>query len=110
MANICYNKFFFSCENNCEKYIGLFNELKDQFGYFEFDVLDYDNNDYKFCSIEGEFESKWTFPSDIFVEILDFKEDDDCYFRCLSEEYGCGYVAMNIYEDGEWKDEQCFDL
>ena len=106
MANICNNKFLFYCENNCEKYMNLFNELKDQFGYFVFDVLDTDINS---CTIEGEFESRWTFPADIF-EDLDFKEEDDCYFRCLSEEYGCGYVAMNIYEDGEWKDEQCFDL
>ena len=106
MANICNNRFFFSCENNCTKYINLFNELKDQFGYFMFDVIDYDD---KFCTLEGEFESKWTFPSDIF-EDLDFKEEDDCYFRCLSEEYGCGYVAMNIFKDGEWRDEQCFDL
>ena len=39
-----------------------------------------------------------------------FVEEDDCYFRCLSEEYGCGYVAMNIFKDGEWWNEQCFDL
>jgi hypothetical protein len=108
MANICDNRFFFCCENNSCKYINLFNELKDKFSYFMFDVIDYDDND-KFCAIEGEFESKWTFPANIF-EDLDFKEEDDCYFRCLSEEYGCEYVAMNIYKDGEWKDEQCFDL
>lgn len=106
MANICNNKFFFCCENNYEKYIGLFNELKDQFSYFMFEILDSNDN---FCTIEGEFESKWTFPSDIF-ENLDFKEKDGCYFRCLSEEYGCGYVAMNIFKDDEWWDEQCFEL
>ena len=45
-------------------------------------------------------------------KILPEKEDDpdECYFRCLSEEYGCGYVAMNIYTGGHWRDEQCFDL
>lgn len=106
MANICNNKFFFSCENNCTKYINLFSEFKDQFCYFLFDVTDYDD---KFCIIEGEFGSKWTFPLDVFKD-LDFKEEDDCYFRCLSEEYGCEYVAMNIFKDGAWRDEQCFDL
>jgi hypothetical protein len=30
--------------------------------------------------------------------------------RCLSEEYGCGYVAMNIYDEGRWREEQTFDL
>ena len=71
MANICDNRFFFCCENNSCKYINLFNELKDKLSYFMFDVIDYDD---KFCTIEGEFESKWTFPADIF-EDLDFKEE-----------------------------------
>lgn len=106
MANICNNNFFFCCENNCNKYIKIFEKLKDQLFDFYFEILDFDDN---FCSIEGDFESKWTFPSDVF-ESLDFKEDDNCYFRCLSEEYGCEYVAMNIFKDGEWWDEQCFEL
>lgn len=106
MANICNNQFFFCCESNSDKYIKIFEKLKDQLFDFYFEVIDYDD---KFCSIEGDFESKWTFPLSIF-ENLDFKEEDKCYFRCLSEEYGCDYVAMNIYKDGEWRDEQCFNL
>jgi len=105
MANICSNRFFFYCGHNCNKYMKMFEELKDQLSNLEFEVLDFDDN---FCSIEGYFESKWTFPSKIF-ENLDFKEEDECYFRCLSEEYGCNYVAMNIYNVG-WYDEQCFDI
>lgn len=105
MANICSNRFFFCCEHNCNKYMKMFEELKDQLFNLEFEVLDFDDN---FCSIEGYFESKWTFPSQIF-ENLDFKEEDECYFRCLSEEYGNNYVAMNIYNT-EWYDEQCFDI
>lgn len=30
--------------------------------------------------------------------------------RCLSIEWGCSYVAMNVYEDGAWRDEQSFDF
>lgn len=104
MANMCDNRFFFQC--NTPKYIEIFEELKNKLDFFEFDVLDSNRN---FCAIEGEFQSNWTFPIEIF-ENLNFKEEDECYFRCLSEEYGCGYVAMNIFKDGEWWDEQCFDL
>lgn len=58
--------------------------------------------------IEGWFTSKWDFPMSIFKDF--FNEFEDVYMRCLSEEYGMNYVAMNIYENGNWLDEQTFDF
>ena len=58
--------------------------------------------------IEGWFDSKWEFPSKYWEEILD---DKPIYFRCLTEEYGCGLVSMNIHDkDGYWRESQYFDL
>lgn len=116
MANICDNRFYFRCEHNADKYINEFKRLQDNaYGVFEFEVLDFDDD---YCSIEGFFESKWNFPMEDFESIfINTTSDnpnecylDECYFRCLSEEYGCDYVAMNIYSNGSWRDEQCFDL
>lgn len=112
MANVCDNRFYFCCEHNADKYINEFKRLQDNaYGTFEFEILDYDDDG--FCSIEGYFESKWTFPIEDFKSILidaTSEDPDECYFRCLSEEYGEGYVAMNIYSNGEWWDEQTFNI
>ena len=108
MANICDNRFYFCCEHNSEKYINNFKELQNNaYNTFDFEVIDSDED---FCSIEGYFESKWNFPIDTIHKYLKLDKDDDCYFRCLSEEYGNGYVAMNIYRDGEWWEEQTFNI
>lgn len=101
MANICSNKFYFECENNFQKYLDDFKTVLE----CDIEVGDYYNNG---GCCDGWFESRWIFPMTRIKGLFDPK--DNCYFRCLSEEYGCGYVAMNIYEDGEWRDEQCFDL
>ena len=58
--------------------------------------------------IEGYFESRWDFPREIWEEILG---EQPIYFRCLTEEYGCGIVSMNIHDiDGFWREPQYFDL
>lgn len=110
MANICDNNFYFKCETNGDYYLDKFKGLIPSKLSGFFTEFDYNENGY--LCIEGYFESKWNFPVELFKEFLiDCEEDpDDCYFRCLSEEYGCGYVAMNIFEDGHWRDEQTFDL
>ena len=107
MANICDNKFYFACKSNFQEYVKKFNNDKIE-GEFEIVGEDSDGGG---C-LEGYIDSNWTFPREIMEEILPDKEEDpdECYFRCLSEEYGCGYVAMNIYSDGHWRSEQCFDL
>lgn len=58
--------------------------------------------------VEGYFDSRWNFPNEEFEEII--PEGTEVYFRCLSEEYGCEYVAMNVYSDGGWHTEQTFEL
>lgn len=105
MANICSNKFYFTCNSPSltkyveEKFKTLFeNDLNGEIWYCEDEV------------IEGDFESRWSFPEHIFEHFFDEFGDDSIYFRCLSEEYGCELVSMNIYSDGMWKEPQYFDL
>ena len=58
--------------------------------------------------MEGWFESRWSFPFEYWDEIL---KDKPIYFRCLTEEYGCGLVSMNIHdEECGWREPQYFDL
>ena len=45
----------------------------------------------------------------LFEDFFNEFADDTIYMRCLSEEYGCGLVSMNIYDNG-WRDPQYFDL
>lgn len=103
MANICYNEFIIRCEpvNTSEienKIDELFNErLNGEISYV----------DESGC-IEGYFDSRWTFPMHIFENIFDNFEN--VYFRCISTEFGCDYVACNIFDDGAWREEQTFDL
>ena len=105
MANICENKFLIACDNE-EILEKISNKLEELFS----DALDgeivYEGN----AVIEGFFDSRWCFPDEIFDDFFDEFEDGTIYMRCLSEEYGCGYVAMNIYRDGEWRESQTFDL
>ena len=105
MANICGNKFQIYSEN--PEIIKTFEaKLKSLFDdYFEGYV--------EYCSeecLEGWFDSKWVFPTEKFEELTENNQDDTLEIRCLSEEYGCGYVAMNIYKNLEWWDEQTFEL
>jgi hypothetical protein len=44
------------------------------------------------------------------IVLEEFKDDEELYMRCLSEEYGCQLVSMNIYRDGGWTEPQYFDL
>lgn len=105
MANICDNKFTIAC-NNEEVLKQIIKKLEDLFS----DILDgeitYEQEDF----IEGYFESRWCFPDEIFDDFFNEFEDDTIYMRCLSEEYGCQYVAMNVYMDGGWWEPQTFDF
>lgn len=105
MANICENKFYIYCDSESviekivEKLDALFEDTLD--GEISYAV---DN------AVEGYFDSRWAFPEDIFNDFFEEFNNDSIYMRCLSEEYGCGLVSMNIYVDGQWKNPQCFDL
>lgn len=104
MANICSNKFYIYSENSIEEISKKLTTL------FEENLYDgeitYEDQDI----IEGWFESAWGFPDALFKDFFDEFEDDSIYMRCLSEEYGCNYVAMNIYRDRYWTPEQTFNL
>lgn len=105
MANICENKFYIGSENQetikyvSEKLKVIFTEQLDGEIVWEDDTF-----------IEGYFDSRWVFPDTIFEKLFEDIDDDTLYMRCLSEEYGCGYVALNIYCNNEWKNEQTFNL
>lgn len=105
MANICDNKFYIYCDSESviEKIVEKLDTL------FE-DTLDGEISYATENAIEGYFDSRWAFPEDIFDDFFKEFDDDSLYMRCLSEEYGCGLVSMNIYVDGQWKNPQCFDL
>lgn len=105
MANICENKFHIYSDNEStiekivEKLDALFEDTLDgEISYADENI------------IEGYFDSRWAFPEDIFNDFFKEFDDDSLYMRCLSEEYGCGLVSMNVYVDSQWKETQCFNL
>ena len=96
MANICDNKFLEHISNKLE---GLFkNKLEGEITYGDETI------------IEGWFSSSWNFPDEIFNDFFTEFADDTIYMRCLSEEYGCGLVSMNVYSEGRWWEPQYFDF
>lgn len=103
MANICTNTFYIGCKSE-KTNEAIINKLKNLFNTkLEGEITYIDP-----LFIEGWFTSKWNFPIHIFENFFD--EFEDVYMRCLSEEYGMSYVAMNIYRDKNWLDEQTFDF
>lgn len=105
MANICSNDFLISFESDelgdkiCAKLEKLFEETLDgEITYSDEGI------------VEGYFSSRWTFPMHIWEDFFDEFNNESIYMRCLSTEYGCAYIAMNIYRDKKWENEQTFDL
>lgn len=109
MANLCSNKLYFSCEGDFEVlYDKLIKTISEHFTWYEDYKSVYDN----VGSAEISFDSKWNFPREVLQYVFTEEEANTygIYMRCLSEEYGMGYVAMNIYTLGAWAEEQCFNL
>lgn len=105
MANICDNKFLISCED--EKIIErISNKLEELFKDILYGEITYEDEQI----IEGWFESRWNFPDEIFDDFFTEFADDTIYMRCLSEEYGCELVSMNVYSEGSWWEPQYFDF
>ena len=106
MANICDNKFYIFCED--EKITEqISNKLTDLFNDDLHGEITYEDE----SVIEGWFESKWRFTSELFDNFFDeFAEEGTIYMRCLSEEYGNDLVSMNVYSDGNWWKPQYFNL
>lgn len=105
MANICSNKFLISCEDeNTIKQIS--NKLEKLFEDELNGEITYENE----IVIEGRFDSSWRFPDEIFNDFFGEFEDSTIYMRCLSEEYGCELVSMNVYSEDSWWEPQYFDF
>lgn len=105
MANICYNEFKITYGNSeLEKVI--INRLTNLLFEHCYGEITYSDE----YDIEGYFESRWTFPIHVLEDLFKDLENEDIDMRCLSTEWGCNYVAMNLYRDGEWKPEQTFDF
>lgn len=105
MANICNNDFRITYEDeNIGK--SIIEKLKKLFDKHLDGEISYKDDGV----IEGWFDSKWSFPMHVFEDFFKEFRDDTIYMRCLSIEWGCYYVAMNIYEDGNWREEQSFNI
>lgn len=107
MANICENKFLLYNEGNEEDFKRVKHRLIEAIGFGDeefYGEITYEDEDI----VEGWFESRWSFPDEEFEAMI--PEGTEVYFRCLSEEYGCEYVAMNVYRDEAWETEQTFDF
>lgn len=109
MANIAYNEFMFSSENNKQEWVDKFDKLFEEEldGEITYCSIDYYPGDT--LIIEGYFECKWDFPEEIFVNLIP-EDENDVYFRCITTEFGCGLVSCAIYKNNGWKDMQFFDL
>lgn len=105
MANICENKFYVGADNK-----ETIQQVSDKFELIFGKKLDGEVTWVDDYFLEGYFDSKWVFPMSLFKDLFKDIDDNTLQMRCLSEEYGCGYVAMNIYCDNEWREEQTFDL
>ena len=105
MANVCDNKFLISCEDeNIVKQIS--KKLGELFAEDLYGEITYEDE----RIIEGYFESRWRFPDDIFDDFFEEFKDDSIYMRCLSEEYGCELISMNVYSEGSWWEPQYFNF
>ena len=103
MANIAENKFYLSVDEDFD-----LTSVREQVEKVLEDSIEGEITWADDSFIEGYFESRWDFPREIWEEILG---EQPIYFRCLTEEYGCGIVSMNIHdEDGYWREPQYFDL
>lgn len=108
MANICDNNFFLLTTNEVivDRISKFAEENEGEVTFYDVGTLE---NDTKLITVEGYFNSRWNFPISLFEDMIP-DGLSETYFRCLSQEYGNSYVAMNIYREGNWEDEQTFDL
>lgn len=103
MANIAYNKFYMLWDPKYD-ITPVKEQIEKLFDEHLEGGIDFENPEF----MEGWFDSRWSFPFECWDKIL---KDKPIYFRCLTEEYGCGLVSMNIHdEDGDWREPQYFDL
>lgn len=104
MANQCINKFQLITSHK-----DIVDKVKEYVEEFSGEIT-YETEYKGRILIEGTFESNWAFPIEDFSEILIDCETDATVFKCLSEEPGNDYIAMNIFTPSHWWDEQTFDM
>lgn len=96
MANICTNMFYAYSDDinnlNCIK-----NFLESEFRS-DLEITD--------GSIEGVFDSRWTFPEEKMEELFSLiPNKNDIYMRCLSYEFGELYHALFVCDEDGWTEE-----
>ena len=91
MANICNNDWYCSSEN--KENLRVVQEFIENEFYGE---ISYEDS----TSLEGYFESRWTFPEEKMQELYELIPDkEDIYIRVLSVELGCLYHALWVCEN-----------
>jgi UV DNA damage repair endonuclease len=96
MSNCCNNEIYVqSKDENNIKYVEDYITKN-----FCFADLYCDGPDY----IEMAFESKWTFPDELMMEMTkDIPNKEDIYIRCMSIELGNYYHELWVFENNEWR-------
>ena len=95
MANICCNDFY--AESSSIENLETIKSFIEK-GYEAY--LEGDTN-----TVEGSFDSKWTFPENSMKELFDLLPDkNDIYMRCLSYEFGCLYHALWVCDENGWRE------
>lgn len=96
MANICTNMFYFASEQ--AESIQRLSEFLD--AHFEWWCNDGDT-----LYLEGEFDSKWAFPEELFADFIaeQLSTDETLYLRILSYEFGCEYASFRVYSEQAWR-------
>jgi hypothetical protein len=96
MSNPCNNEMYvYSEDENNLKYIEKFISNN----FLGGDLYDSSENQISLC-----FESRWTFPDELMLEMTNnLPNKDDIYIRCMSIELGNYYHELWIFEDNEWR-------
>lgn len=96
MANICDNTFFAYSED--KKNISTINDFLTK----ELEA----NIEKSEETIDASFDSKWTFPEELMVQLYEkLPNKKDIFMRVLSVEYGCDYIAYWKCDEHGWYQE-----
>ena len=100
MANICENKMYF--QTSSQEDIATFSEfIKEELRTY---VSWEDEKAGEYYQAEVYFDSRWDFPEQEMVEMVDeLPNKDDIYIRILSVEEGNYYCAFHTYEGDKWQ-------
>ena len=95
MANICTNLFY--CHTDNAENLKTIQKFLD-------DAFDWEYYSKEDRSLQGEFDSQWTFPEIAFDKMMStLQPDDSLYIRVLSYEFGLEYAGYRIFKNNHWK-------